>query len=86
MNASGLQINSTGKVLAMSSLEPAMVFLGNLIGLIGKEPWLRLIDLRKTFDIIFSLTQGRPGKSTETLFTYSQSFQYFGLSGVVPPP
>lgn len=48
---------------------------------------LRLIDLLKTFDIIFSLTQGGPGKSTETLnlFAYSQSFQYFkfGTSSAV---
>lgn len=48
---------------------------------------LRLIDLLKTFDIIFSLTQGGPGKSTETLnlFAYSQSFQYFkfGVSSAV---
>lgn len=48
---------------------------------------LRLIDLLKTFDIIFSLTQGGPGNSTETLnlYAYSQSFRYFkfGMSSAV---
>lgn len=48
---------------------------------------LRLIDLLKTFDIIFSLTQGGPGNSTETLnlLAYSQSFRYFkfGASSAV---
>ncbi len=48
---------------------------------------LRLIDLLKTFDIIFSLTQGGPGNATETLnlFAYSQSFRYFkfGMSSSV---
>ncbi|GAB1360504.1 sugar ABC transporter permease [Porphyromonadaceae bacterium] len=40
---------------------------------------LRLIDVLKTFDIIYSTTQGGPGFATETIniFGYLQAFQYF---------
>ena len=40
---------------------------------------LRLIDILKTFDIIYSTTQGGPGFATETIniFGYLQAFQYF---------
>lgn len=40
---------------------------------------LRTIDALKTFDIIYTMTQGGPGFSTETLniYSYVQGFQYF---------
>lgn len=40
---------------------------------------LRMIDVLKTFDIIYSTTQGGPGYATETIniFGYLQGFQYF---------
>ncbi len=48
---------------------------------------LRLIDALKTFDIIYTMTGGGPGFSSETLnvFTYQQAFQYFsfGYAGSV---
>ena len=42
---------------------------------------LRLIDVIKTFDIIYSATQGGPGNASETLniFGYVIAFQYFKL-------
>lgn len=42
---------------------------------------LRLIDCVKTFDIIYVMTMGGPGYSSETLniYTYQQSFQYFNF-------
>jgi multiple sugar transport system permease protein len=42
---------------------------------------LRLIDVLKTFDILYATTQGGPGFSTETLniFAYKQAFEYFQL-------
>ena len=42
---------------------------------------LRLIDALKTFDIIYTMTGGGPGFSSETLniFAYQQAFQYFGF-------
>ncbi len=42
---------------------------------------LRSIDALKTFDIIYTMTQGGPGFATETLniYTYVQGFQYFQL-------
>ncbi|WP_248928924.1 carbohydrate ABC transporter permease [Paenibacillus hamazuiensis] len=42
---------------------------------------LRLIDVLKTFDIIYSTTQGGPGSSSETLniYGYVMAFQYFKL-------
>ena len=48
---------------------------------------LRLIDALKTFDIIYTMTGGGPGFSSETLnvFAYQQAFQYFsfGYAGSV---
>lgn len=48
---------------------------------------LRLIDILKTFDIIYSTTQGGPGFATETIniYGYLQAFQYFnfGLASAV---
>jgi len=48
---------------------------------------LRLIDALKTFDIIYTMTNGGPGFSSETLnvFAYQQAFQYFsfGYAGSV---
>lgn len=48
---------------------------------------LRSIDALKTFDIIYTMTGGGPGFSSETLnvFTYQQAFQYFsfGYAGSV---
>jgi len=42
---------------------------------------LRLIGAFKVFDIIYSLTAGGPGTSTESLafYTYVQGFRYFDL-------
>lgn len=42
---------------------------------------LRSIDALKTFDIIYTMTAGGPGFSSETLnvFTYQQAFLYFGF-------
>lgn len=42
---------------------------------------LRLIDALKTFDIIYTMTQGGPGYTSETLNIYAfiQSFQYFNF-------
>lgn len=42
---------------------------------------LRLIDVLKTFDIIYSTTQGGPNLKSETLnlYGYVQGFQYFKL-------
>ena len=43
---------------------------------------LRGVDLFKTFDLVFILTQGGPGNSSETLtfFTYVQGFRFFNPS------
>lgn len=40
---------------------------------------LRSIDALKTFDILYTMTQGGPGYATETLnvYAYVQGFQYF---------
>lgn len=42
---------------------------------------LRLIDCVKTFDIIYTMTGGGPGYSSENLniYTYQMSFQYFNF-------
>lgn len=42
---------------------------------------LRLIDVLKTFDIIYATTQGGPANASETLniYGYVQGFQYFSL-------
>jgi multiple sugar transport system permease protein len=42
---------------------------------------LRLIDALKTFDIIYTMTGGGPGFSSETLnvYSYQQAFQYFSF-------
>ena len=42
---------------------------------------LRLIDALKTFDIIYTMTGGGPGHSSETLniYTYLQSFNFFNF-------
>ena len=42
---------------------------------------LRLIDALKTFDIIYTMTQGGPGFTSETLNIYAfiQAFQYFNF-------
>lgn len=42
---------------------------------------LRLIDCVKTFDIIYTMTAGGPGYSSENLniYTYQTSFQYFNF-------
>lgn len=46
---------------------------------------LRLIDVLKTFDIIYSMTQGGPGFATETMniLSFRQAFEFmqFGQSG-----
>lgn len=41
----------------------------------------RAIDAIKTFDIIFIMTQGGPGKSTETIniLLFNQAFSYFNM-------
>lgn len=40
---------------------------------------LRLIDVLKTFDILYSMTQGGPGFATETMniLSYRQAFEFF---------
>jgi multiple sugar transport system permease protein len=40
---------------------------------------LRLIDVLKTFDIIYATTQGGPGFATETMniLSFRQAFEYF---------
>jgi len=45
---------------------------------------LRLIDCLKTFDIIYTMTGGGPGFSSETLniYTYNQGFYYFNFGYV----
>lgn len=42
---------------------------------------LRLMDILKTFDIIYTMTSGGPGTSTETfnLFGFKQAFEYFNF-------
>jgi multiple sugar transport system permease protein len=42
---------------------------------------LRAVDALKTYDIIYSMTQGGPGYSSETLniLAYKYSFEYFNL-------
>lgn len=42
---------------------------------------IRIIDSFKTFDIIFVLTQGGPGRATETMnyFTYRYGFKFFHM-------
>ncbi len=42
---------------------------------------LRLIDALKTFDIIYTMTGGGPGHSSETLniYTYQQAFNFFNF-------
>ncbi len=42
---------------------------------------LRLIDVLKTFDIIYTMTGGGPGISSETLniYTYNQAFYYLNF-------
>ena len=46
---------------------------------------LRLIEVLKTFDIIYSMTQGGPGFATETMniLSFRQAFEFmqFGQSG-----
>lgn len=48
---------------------------------------LRLIDVLKTFDIIYTMTGGGPGVASETLniYTYNQAFYYlnFGYSSAI---
>ncbi len=41
----------------------------------------RLIDSLKTFDLIYVMTQGGPGRASETLnlFGFSQTFHYFNM-------
>ena len=48
---------------------------------IGVAALLRLVDCLKTFDIIYTMTAGGPGYSSETLniYTYQMSFQYFNF-------
>lgn len=43
---------------------------------------IRLLDLFRLFDIVWTLTQGGPGTMTETIsiFTYSQGFKQFETS------
>lgn len=52
-----------------------------LIPTIAVATLLRSIDALKTFDIIYTMTAGGPGFSSETLnvYTYQQAFQYFGF-------
>ena len=49
--------------------------------IIGVAALLRLVDCLKTFDIIYTMTMGGPGYSSETLniYSYQMSFQYFNF-------
>jgi multiple sugar transport system permease protein len=43
---------------------------------------IRLLDLFRLFDVVWTLTQGGPGTMTETIsiFTYNQGFRQFETS------
>ncbi len=57
------------------------VTLPMLLPTISVAALLRLIDALKTFDIIYVMTQGGPGFTSETLniYTYVQAFGYFNF-------
>lgn len=57
------------------------VTLPMLLPTITVAALLRLIDALKTFDIIYTMTQGGPGFTSETLniYTYVQAFGYFNF-------
>lgn len=57
------------------------VTLPMLLPTVSVATLLRLIDALKTFDIIYTMTQGGPGFSSETLniYTYQQAFSYFNF-------
>ncbi len=57
------------------------VTLPMLLPTITVAALLRLIDALKTFDIIYAMTQGGPGFTSETLniYTYVQAFGYFNF-------
>ncbi len=52
-----------------------------LLPTISVAALLRLIDALKTFDIIYTMTQGGPGFTSETLniYTFLQAFSYFNF-------
>jgi multiple sugar transport system permease protein len=57
------------------------ITLPMLMPTISVATLLRLIDAIKTFDIIYTMTQGGPGFTSETINIYAfvQSFQYFNF-------
>ncbi len=57
------------------------VTLPMLLPTISVAALLRFIDCVKTFDIIYAMTGGGPGFSSETLniYTYNQAFYYFNF-------
>jgi len=57
------------------------VTLPMLLPTISVAGLLRFIDCVKTFDIIYAMTGGGPGFSSETLniYTYNQAFYYFNF-------
>jgi multiple sugar transport system permease protein len=57
------------------------VTLPMLLPTISVAGLLRFIDAIKTFDIIYAMTGGGPGFSSETLniYTYNQAFYYFNF-------
>ena len=57
------------------------ITLPMLLPTISVATLLRLIDALKTFDIIYTMTQGGPGFTSETLNIYAfvQAFQYFNF-------
>lgn len=57
------------------------VTLPMLLPTVSVATLLRLIDAIKTFDIIYTMTQGGPGFQSETLniYTFIQAFQYFNF-------
>ena len=57
------------------------VTLPLLLPTISVAGLLRFIDCIKTFDIIYAMTGGGPGFSSETLniYTYTQAFYYFNF-------
>lgn len=57
------------------------ITLPMLMPTISVAALLRLIDCLKTFDIIYTMTGGGPGVSSETLniYTYQQGFYYYNF-------
>lgn len=55
--------------------------LPSITKLVGLAIILRLMDLMRTFDIVYATTRGGPGGSTEvmSMFSYRQAFIYYNI-------